>query len=353
MSVYCKIRNDGTKAWYYDFMYKGQKYRGRGGTTRGQAIRTQEKIRTEVINGEYELKRIIANPTLEKFSEKFLECVTKHRSYIRYVVMVKHLNRRFGNKKLMSIKPIDIEHYKNWRKGVRNATINREIACLKRMFNLAVQWGDAIVNPVQNVKFLHEPPKKDRYVTKQEAAKLIEAASPHFKPILVTAFNTGMRLQELLGLKWDMIKIWDTGGEIELLYTKNGKKRYIPLNATMKTLLLEIKQRSDYVFLGVRGDPLKSVRRPIATAIKRAGIEKATFHDFRHSWASWMSEAGVDPYTIMEIGGWADLKTLMRYLHRTRTERQNAMNKLDGILDSRNIHENDNILELKSKVGGR
>ena len=121
----------------------------------------------------------------------------------------------------------------------------------------------------------------------------------------------------------------------------------------MKKLLLETKQRSDYVFLGVRGDPLKSVRRPIATAIKRAGIEKATFHDFRHSWASWMSEAGVDPYTIMEIGGWADLKTLMRYLHRTRTERQNAMNKLDGILDSRNIHENDNILELKSKVGGR
>jgi len=353
MSIYCKLRKDGTKAWFYDFMYKGQKYYGRGGTTRSQALRTQEKIRTEVINGEYELKRNIGNPTLEKFSEKFLECITKHRSYERYVILVMHLNKFVGNRKLMSIRPVDIEHYKTWRKGVSNATINREIACLRRMYNLAIQWGDAITNPVQNVKFLHEPPKKDRYVTKQEAAKLIGAASDHFKPILVTVFNTGMRLQELLGLKWDMIKIWDTGGEIELIYTKNGKKRYIPLNETMKKLLLEIERRSDYVFLGTRGEPLKSVRRPIATAIKRAGIEKAIFHDFRHSWASWMSEAGVDPYTIMEIGGWSSLKILERYLHRTRSERQRAINKLDGVLNSRNIPENANILELKSKIGGR
>jgi len=71
MSIYSKKRNDGTTAWYYDFMYKGQKYYGRGGTTRSQALRTQEKIRTEVINGEYELKRNIGNPTLEQFSEKF------------------------------------------------------------------------------------------------------------------------------------------------------------------------------------------------------------------------------------------------------------------------------------------
>ena len=163
------------------------------------------------------------------------------------------------------------------------------------------------------------------------------AASPgllpkHFKPILITVFNTGMRLQELLGLKWDMIKIWDTGGEIELIYTKKGKKRYVPLNKTIGELFANIERKNDYIFIGTRNEPLKSVRKPLATSIRRAEIEKATFHDFRHSWASWMSEAGVDPYTIMEIGGWFDLKTLMRYLHRTRGQRQNAMEKIDGIL---------------------
>ncbi len=53
------------------------------------------------------------------------------------------------------------------------------------------------------------------------------------------------------------------------------------------------------------------------------------------------------------IGGWSSLKILERYLHRTRSERQSAVNKLDGVLNSRNIHENANILELKSKIGGR
>ncbi len=59
----------------------------------------------------------------------------------------------------------------------------------------------------------------------------------------------------------------------------------------------------------------------------------------------------MDPYTIMEIGGWSSLKILERYLHRTRSERQQAMNKLDGVLNSRIIPENANILELKSKIG--
>ncbi len=129
-----------------------------------------------------------------------------------------------------------------------------------------------------------------------------------------------------------MVKLWDTGGEIELVYTKNGRKRYVPLNKTMRHLLLDLEKKSEYVFVGRRNEPLKSVRKPLATAIRKAGIDKATFHDFRHSWASWMSEASVDPYTIMEIGGWSNMKTLMRYLHRTRAQRQQAMEQIDGIL---------------------
>ena len=59
----------------------------------------------------------------------------------------------------------------------------------------------------------------------------------------------------------------------------------------------------------------------MAATFKKVKVEIATFCDFRHSWASWMSDAGVDPYTIMEIGDWADMKTLLRYLHRTRANR--------------------------------
>ena len=347
MSVHCKIRADSSKAWFYDFMYKGRRYRAVGGTTKTEALRAQEKIRSEVLDGEYDLKRNAKNPAIEVFAEKFLARRKETRSYSRYVILVQHLLRRFKGKSLGAITAEDVEDYKGWRKaeGVKNATVNRELACLKRMYNLAIQWGDATKNPVNGVTYLHEPPKKDRFVTREEAAKLLAAAPEHFKPILITVFNTGMRLQEVLGLKWDMVKLWDTGGEIELLYTKNGKKRYIPLNKTMRELFLDLDRKREYVFIGTRNEPLKSVRKPLATAVKRAGIEQATFHDFRHSWASWMSEAGVDPYTIMEIGGWSNMRTLMRYLHRTRAQRQSAVETIDGIL-SKNCHLFDTLAKV-------
>ncbi len=72
----------------------------------------------------------------------------------------------------------------------------------------------------------------------------------------------------------------------------------------------------------------------MAATFKKTKVEIATFRDFRHSRACWTSDAGVDPYTIMEIGSWADMKTLLRYLHRTRANRQNAVEKISGALGS-------------------
>ena len=116
MSVYCKNRKDGSKAWYYDFMYQGRRYRAVGGTTKTEALRAQEKIRSEVLDGEYELKRNARNPAMKDFAEKFLSRRTEHRSYIRDVILVKHLLSRFANRTLSSVHPEDAEDYKGYRK---------------------------------------------------------------------------------------------------------------------------------------------------------------------------------------------------------------------------------------------
>ena len=341
MSVYCKKRKDGSKAWFYDFQFNGTRYRAVGGTTKTEASRSQEKVRAEVINGEYEFHAKVNNPTIGIFASKFLDRRKENRSYWRDVILVNPLLKYYknGSLTLQSISTESVEDYKAWRKsqGVANSTVNRELGCLKRMFNLAIQWGDAKRNPVKGVKMLREPPKKDRYVTREEAAKLVEASPDYFKPILICAFNSGMRLQEILGLKWEMVHLWDAGGEIELIETKNGKKRYVPINSDLRNIFESLEQKNEYVFLGMKAKPLKSMRKPMAKTFSDSNVEKATFHDFRHSWASWMSEAGVDPYTIMEMGGWADLKTLMRYLHRTRAGRQSAMEKISGTI-SRHLY---------------
>ncbi len=134
-------------------------------------------------------------------------------------------------------------------------------------------------------------------------------------------------------------------GYVELVYTKGGKKRYIPIIHSLSEVFKGIEVKDDYVFLSTHGERLKSIKRPMATALKRSGIPRATFHDFRASWASWTSEAGVDPFTIQKIGAWADLKTVLRYVHRNKIDLQVAMSRIVGILDSQ--PEYSNVLEMK------
>lgn len=352
MSVFFKTRTDGSKAWFFRFTHNGKRHCRVGGTTKTEALRAQEKFRSELLTGEFELKDRIKNPSINEFAAKFLERRKGNRSYGRDIILTNHLLRRYHGKKLSEIHAQDVEDYKDWRRaeGVKNATINRELACLKHMYNQAISWGDTRENPCRHVKLLHEPPKKDRYVTKEEARKLIEAASDNFRPILITVFNTGMRKQEILGLKWENIRLWDCGGEIELVNTKSGKKRHVPLNSDMRALLSGLDRKNEYVFPGTHCKRLLSIFKPLRSAIRKAGIEPATFHDFRHSFASLLSEAGEDVYTIMEIGGWSDLRTLTRYLHRTRAKRQAAIEKLNGTTRGHLSATSASIVKLKGAV---
>lgn len=78
---------------------------------------------------------------------------------------------------------------------------------LRRMFNLAIKWGDAKRNPVSDVDFLEEPPGRSNFLTIEQCQTLVEGCAEHLKPIVLTALNTGMRLGEILNLTWDRVHI--------------------------------------------------------------------------------------------------------------------------------------------------
>lgn len=108
---------------------------------------------------------------------------------------------------------------------------------------------------------------RTRYLTEEEAQKLIKACSPALQPIVFTSLNTGMRLNEILSLTWDHVRL-DSSIEpyIELEATKNNKKRFIPLNDDMISLMKTLQGKHPvYVFIGQRGKPLHDIRTPFAT----------------------------------------------------------------------------------------
>lgn len=143
MGVYSKKRRDGTTAWYYDFMYNRVRYRGVGGTTKTQALRALEKARSNALEGDFGFVTRKRNPRFDDFVKNYLHRRKHLRSRRRDDLSARTLLKSFKNRVLSSIEPGDIEDYISRRKceGVANATINRELACLKRMFSLAINLG--------------------------------------------------------------------------------------------------------------------------------------------------------------------------------------------------------------------
>ena len=155
------------------------------------------------------------------------------------------------------------------------------------------------------------------------------------------ASNTGLRKKEILDLTFGQIKRYISSAEIELTDTKSGEKEYVPVNEDVIAQLeviagereinlsdMSLDEKKQFVFTGMRGQKLESVRKPLAKTFKEANIEPRPFHTFRHFWTKMMFKAGVDPYTIQKIGRWRDFETMLRYCYTTAPQEHEAVNKL-------------------------
>jgi len=335
MAIRARPRKDGTIAWFFDFMHNGRRYRGVGGTTKTQAMRTLDKVRSQVISGEYELVERPRNPVIDEFAKLFLQRRTHLKSSSRDELSARTLLRYFKGMSLGCITPANIEDYISDRRkqGVCGATINRELACLKRMYNLAIRWGDARKNPVMSVDFQKESPGRTRYLSLEEITGLLEASSEALRPIVFTALYTGMRLRELLSLKWTQVFIDNViDPYIEIKKTKNDKTRIVPISDDLVGVLRSIRDNHpEQVFIGERGRPLLTVKRPFETALRKSGIRDFRFHDLRHTFASYFIMNGGDLLALKEILGHSTLKMVERYAHLASSHKRRQVNNMKGI----------------------
>jgi integrase len=163
----------------------------------------------------------------------------------------------------------------------------------------------------------------ERILTPEEEEKLLVASAPHLRPIINTALNTGMRKGEILSLTWGDISFENNLITIRHSITKSKKTRKIPINPTLRKVLLEQKLKigfSNYVFLTPEGNPCSynnpnALKRAFGAACRRANIKGFRFHDLRHTAATRMVESGANIVAVSRILGHADLKTTMRCSH--------------------------------------
>ncbi len=321
------------QSWWLDYRFNGRRHRQKVGPSKTLADNAWAKVRTEIAENKFLDIKKEKQVRFEDFADKYLDmhCKVNHRNYMRASGgQVSMLKKLFSGRFLNEITPLDIERFKGERiKDVSPATVNRGLARLKAMFNMATRWKDFDgSNPLKEVKFFKEDNHKLRYLEDHEIEKLIEVSKGNTRAIVIVAVYTGMRRSEILNLTWRDIDF--NRNHIELLQTKSGKKRIINMNQRVVDALIGVRKhpKSQYVFCKRDGQPLKDIRSIFFLVLKKAGITEFRFHDLRHTFASQLAMKGVDIITIKELLGHADMKTTMIYAHLSKNHKQRAVDCL-------------------------
>lgn len=220
-------------------------------------------------------------------------------------------------------------------KRARRATANRILAVLRAILNKAFEDGKARDDsPWRRVKpFKNVDVPRVRFLTEDEAVRLVNASSAEFRPLLRAALLTGARYGELTRMTVGNFN--PTTSQLFVAPSKSGKSRYIPLNASGVALLKSLttgRKSDEPMFARGDGEPWgkNHQQRPLTEACKRAKITPPLrFHEARHSYASALAQAGADLLTISKLLGHADTRVTSRhYAHLCDRTLANVVNNL-------------------------
>ena len=305
--------------WYCKFQIDGLEYTRacKGATNEKAALKCETIIKSEIMHGNYNFGK---SKILPRFSEA-IDLIKTHsknnkRSYKTDLCRINLLEDYFKNKPLNEFSPKIVEDFKTYlkfEKNLSNSTINRYISLMRKMFNLCIKNKLIIENPCSGVGKLTEENFNIRYLLRSEEKRLFDVIDDiDFANLVKVALWTGMRKQEVLNLKWENID----KRFIEILNTKSGKSRKIPIAGKLKKLLNSIPKENEYVFYNKKTKTKYSdVLERFKDYLLLAKIKKFRFHDLRHTAATRMVEKGVDLVVIQQLLGHATIMTTMRYAH--------------------------------------
>jgi integrase len=280
-----------------------------------------------------------------------LEIVKARKTHEDIRRIARLLKERFGDRLASQIKPSDVENYQvqrrkeNTRRGSRpikqkvsSGAVNREVAIMKRIFNLAMREELVERNPCWKVSMLKER-SRDRVISHDAFERLVSSLPEHAADVVKVAYYTGMRLGEITSLTWKQVNLQERCLQLE--ETKNGEPRRVYLfhPAVMEVFVRRSKVRSiahDLVF-SYKNLPLAKLRSSFHRACRLAGIDDFRFHDLRHCFVTNMRTAGVDNETTMKMAGHKTLSMHWIYNSVTKEDAREANSKLGAYLASSTI----------------
>lgn len=265
---------------------------------------------------------------------------------------------RWGNVPLARISPEDVQTWVNHElsRNMSPASVAKVYRLLSSSLKAAVRYKKLAVSPCVDIELPTVPPSDERFLTRGEVDAVLYHLDEPYRTAAILLVGTGMRFGEMAGLHWhrvdemakalDVHETWD--GLAIKAYPKGRKKRRVPVPSWVFDALPErtgdqtcgldhargTRCRSGLVVVGPMGAPMRAnnmLRRHWAPAMAKAGLDPARQHDLRHSYASWLVQAGRSMSEIAEVLGHSETTVTARYAHLAGTHMDAVRAVMDGM----------------------
>lgn len=332
---YLNKRNNGI--YYIGYRVDGQrKWKSTGEVNKAAALKALTQFEELYKN------KTVCTP-LSKFTETFIPFASSTYSKCTvefYEQSLNSLKSMVGDIPLTSLTMQHLDQYKVLRMhdNVSPATINRDLQALRAAMYTALRWKLIQQNPFAKIQFVPIPEATPTYFSKEAFQTLMKSISePWLREIIIIGTLTGMRRGEIVNLQWEDIDVRNRIISIQsspTFKTKNGKRRLIPMNDLVYTLLRNKageREVTGYIFtMDGRRFLDDFVSKKLKKYVRRMfGADcKLHFHSLRHTFATWLVQGGVNIYEVQKLLGHSSVKVTEVYSHLAASELHNAVNKI-------------------------
>lgn len=365
----CIYRQPNSKIWWLKYSRHGKPQRESSGFTDEKKAAKLLKVRlAQIATGTFaglEVERVKVDELAEDFLRDYRINGRKSTSDVEARWNL-HLKPFFGGMRVIDVTSDQVNQYVDQRQQERaaNATVNRELAALKRAFSLGFKATPAKVLRMPAFPHLEENNVREGFLEDDQYRKLIAGAELWFRALVECGRTYGWRHQELLSMQVSQIDLTQRIIRLEPGSTKNKDGREAAMTNAVFHLLaacVEGKQVDDRVFTRLNGEPVRDFRDAWAKACCAADIGRmlcATcgavvrdqqcpecdrrlrmnqqtyrgllFHDLRRTGARNLRRAGIPETVVMKIGGWKTTSVFHRYAIVDRRDITTAMLQLEA-----------------------
>lgn len=309
MSLY---KPPNSSHWYISIYHHGQRVRRPTGTaSRAEAKRYHDKVVADFWNDSK--LDIPAGYTWTDAVKEWL-LAAQRGAEDRY--RLRWINTYFGNPALSSITPTLVSTLLALKRteGASPGTLKRYISLIRAILNDAKHA--AWLSTVPAMPTIKTVPGRVRWLTREDWQRLEPLLPQHLRQLARFTLATGLRRHNATHLRWDKVDMERRVAWVGAEDIKPRRALGVPLNDAAIAVLEEQRDGHPEWCFPYRGKPVRlTATRAWRQALTTAGIEDFTWHDLRHTWASWHIMNGTRLEELQQLGGWKTLDMVQRYTH--------------------------------------